>query len=210
MSAVPWALYESALDSGAALTARHADGVTQLLAVGRWLADADPVDERLVDRAPGPVLDVGCGPGRHISALVRRGTAALGLDASPLAVQLASARGASAVHGDVFTHGLELGVWETVLLLDGNLGIGGDPWALLRRVSDFLTPTGRVLVEVDPPGNGVQAQPVRLERGSDVSVWFPWARVGADAIEELAQDIGLRCVERWSDGGRWFADLRWA
>lgn len=210
MSALPWAMYESALDTGGALTARHADGVTELLAVGRWLADADPVDERLVARARGPVLDVGCGPGRHVHALVRRGIPALGLDASPLAVELASARGAEAVIGDVFTHGLELGVWETVLLLDGNLGIGGDPSALLRRVREFLTPSGAVLVETDAPGSGARAVPVRLERGDDVSIWFPWARVCNDAIAEIATGAGLRCVDRWVDDGRWFADLRCA
>ena len=34
----------------------------------------------------------------------------------------------------------------TALLLDGNIGIGGDPGALLRRVADLLTPGGAVLV----------------------------------------------------------------
>lgn len=210
MSAASWAMYEWALDAGATITARHASGATELLAVTRWLADADPVDERVVDRAAGPVLDVGCGPGRHVSACVRRGIPVLGLDASPLAVRLASARGGEVVLGDVFSHGLELGVWQTVLLLDGNLGIGGDPAALLRRVGEFLTPGGQVLVEVDAPGMGLQAQPVRLERGDDVSVWFPWARVGIDAIGEVARGAALRVAEQWTDGGRWFAVLRWA
>ncbi|MBJ7471755.1 MAG: class I SAM-dependent methyltransferase [Solirubrobacteraceae bacterium] len=210
MSAHPWTLYEAALDSGTTLTARHADGVTELLAVSRWLADADPVDERLVARARGPVLDVGCGPGRHVHALVRRKIPALGLDASPLAVRIASERGAEAILGDVFTHGLEVGVWETVLLLDGNLGIGGDPGALLARVREFLTPTGTVLVETDAPGQGARSVPVRLEKGDDVSLWFPWARVCNDAIEEIALGAGLVCADRWSDGGRWFAELRCA
>jgi SAM-dependent methyltransferase len=210
MSAVPWVLYESALEAGGALTARHADGLIQTLAIHQWLADADPVDERLVDRARGPVLDVGCGPGRHVSALVRRGVAALGLDASPLAVRLASARGASAVQGDVFSHGLELGVWETVLLLDGNLGIGGDPVALLRRSAEFLTPRGSVLLETDAPGGGVQSLPVRLERGDDVSQWFPWARVSHDHLGAVAAAAGFRVAEAWSDEGRWFGELRWA
>ena len=209
MSALPWTLYESALESGGALTARHADGLTQSLAIHQWLADADPVDERLVGRARGPVLDIGCGPGRHVSALVRRGIAALGVDASPIAVRLASARGAAAVQGDVFTHGLELGVWGTVLLLDGNLGIGGDPVALLRRTSEFLTADGAVLVETDAPGTGLQPLPVRLERGEDVSHWFPWARVAHDRIADVARDAGLRLTDRWTDEGRYFAELQW-
>ncbi len=209
MSAMPWSLYESALEAGGALTARHADGLIQTLAIQQWLADADLVDERLIERARGPVLDIGCGPGRHVSALVQRGIAALGLDASPLAVRIASARGATAVQGDVFSHGLETGVWETVLLLDGNLGIGGDPVALLRRSAEFLTPQGAILVETDAPGGGLRSLPVRLERGEAVSRWFPWARVAHDCIGEVASDAGLQVVDLWDDDGRWFADLRW-
>ncbi len=210
MTAMPWTIYGAALDLGASLTARHADGATQSLAVNRWLADADPVDERLIDRARGPVLDVGCGPGRHVHALVRRGVAVLGLDASPSAVRIAAARGAEAVHADVFDHGLELGVWETVLLLDGNLGIGGDPTHLLRRIGEFLTPTGRVLVESDAPGSGLHSAPVRLERGDDVSHWFPWARVASDELDGVAAPADLCVAYRWEDSGRWFAELSWA
>jgi SAM-dependent methyltransferase len=210
MSAMPWTIYGAALDRGLSLTARHADGAIQNLNIEQWLADADPVDERLVDRARGPVLDVGCGPGRHVHALVRRGVAALGLDASPAAVRIASERGAAAILGDVFTHGLELGVWETVLLLDGNLGIGGDPGALLRRVTEFLTPTGRVLVETDAPGTGVSSLPIRLERDEDVSLWFPWARVANDEIDGVAAEAELSVAYRWQDAGRWFAELQWA
>lgn len=210
MSAMPWSLYESALEAGGALTARHADGLIQTLAVHQWLADADSVDERLIERARGPVLDVGCGPGRHVSALVRRGVPALGLDASPLAVRLASERGATAVQGDVFSLGLETGVWETVLLLDGNVGIGGDPVALLRRAAEFLTPMGSILVETDAPGGGVQSLPVRLERGDAVSRWFPWARVAHDRAAEVAEGAGLRLIDGWLDEGRWFVELQWA
>ncbi|MDO9352716.1 MAG: class I SAM-dependent methyltransferase [Solirubrobacteraceae bacterium] len=210
MTAMPWTIYGAALDLGASLTARHADGVIQTLAVQQWLDDADPVDERLISRARGPVLDVGCGPGRHVHALVRRGVAVLGLDASPAAVRIASERGAEAVQGDVFDHGLELGVWETVLLLDGNVGIGGDPEVLLEKVGEFLTPTGRVLVETDPPGGGLHSAKVRLERGDDVSHWFPWARVASDELEGVARAASFRVAHRWEDTGRWFAELEWA
>ena len=110
MTAMPWTVYGAALDRGLSLVARHDDGLIQTLAVKQWLDDADPVDERLIEQARGPVLDVGCGPGRHVHALVRRGVPVLGIDASPSAVRIASARGGEAVQGDVFDHGLELGV----------------------------------------------------------------------------------------------------
>ena len=50
--------------------------------VGRWIADADAVDLRLLDRCAGPTLDLGCGPGRLAAALAGRGVPALGVDVS--------------------------------------------------------------------------------------------------------------------------------
>ena len=49
------------------------------------------------DRARGPVLDVGCGPGRHVHHLARRGVLAIGIDVSRDAVRLARRRGASVI-----------------------------------------------------------------------------------------------------------------
>lgn len=42
--------------------------------------------------SPGPVLDVGCGPGAHSVALARRGYDVLGIDVSPGMVQVARTR----------------------------------------------------------------------------------------------------------------------
>jgi len=67
----------------------------------RWLGTADSCDERLLDRAVGPVLDVGCGPGRHLLALARRGVEATGIDVTPAAVRVARSRGARVVDGSI-------------------------------------------------------------------------------------------------------------
>jgi SAM-dependent methyltransferase len=207
MSVTPWRVYGAALESGSMLTARRADGGSEPLAVSRWLADADTIDERVLDRVRGRVLDVGCGPGRHVHALCRRGVDVVGIDASTTAVSIATKRGGNAILGDVFTHDLKLASWQTVLLLDGNLGIGGNPEALLRRVRELLSPSGRALVETNPPGRGVELHPVRLELGAHVSFWFPWARVCNDAIRSVADSAAFSCDAQWEDGGRWFAEL---
>jgi SAM-dependent methyltransferase len=208
MTAVnPGSVYASALQRGRGLRARHSGGGIQTLAVHRWLADAGPVDERVIERAVGPVLDVGCGPGRHVHALALRGVQALGLDASPTAIRLAHERGAEAVLGDVFTYGLEPGAWRTILLLDGNLGIGGDPVLLLKRTATLLASGGSVLLEADAPGTGLQHGSVRLEDAEHESHWFPWARVGTEMVESVAHTAGLRQIGAWEDTGHWFAEL---
>ncbi|HEY5243171.1 MAG TPA: class I SAM-dependent methyltransferase, partial [Polyangiaceae bacterium] len=76
--------------------ARFSDGTVMPLEVDRYLGPADATDERLLDDVHGPVLDVGCGPGRHLHALATRGVFALGVDLSPVAVDLARGGGARA------------------------------------------------------------------------------------------------------------------
>src|SRR5687768_14659686 len=157
-------LYEAGLD-GAPLHARFGDGRSLALPTGRWLGEPTPEEERVLDRAVGPVLDVGCGPGRHVLALKRRGVPALGVDVSPFAVRLARRRGAPAMEGSVFAALPGAGRWRSALLLDGNVGIGGDPAALLRRVAAVLSDDGRVLVEIGAPGSRTHVELVQLECG---------------------------------------------
>jgi SAM-dependent methyltransferase len=159
------------------------------------------------------VLDVGCGPGRHVGALARRGVLALGVDVAPAAVRHARRRGAPAFEGSVFDRVPGAARWGSALLLDGNIGIGGRPDALLRRLGALLAPGGRVVCEVGPPGAPTVRELVRLEtrtKGSDPfvrSAWFAWARVGHDGLEDVAASAGLRVAERWSREQRWFAVL---
>jgi SAM-dependent methyltransferase len=200
-------LYAAALERGADLVARDVDGRAWPLAVGRWVAPAGPVDERLLRRAVGPVLDVGCGPGRHVRALGGRGVPVLGIDTSAAAVLLARRHGTRVHLGSVFGPIPWSGRWRTALLLDGNVGIGGDPVTLLRRVAALLRHDGRVLCETDAPGLGLAVGDVRLEHAARVSAPFAWARVGAEALEPVALEAGLRVACSWDDEGRWFAEL---
>jgi SAM-dependent methyltransferase len=206
--AEPQALYGRALAGGR--TRIRLDGGPSLpFDVGPWLGPVTAADEALLDRAVGPVLDVGCGPGRHVGALLRRGVQALGIDASPDAVRLARARhGAPALLGSIFDHVPGAGRWATALLLDGNIGIGGCPERLLRRVTELLAPGGRVLVETRRPGSPTRVTQVRLEDDDDRTAAFPWALVGHDGLPEIAHPVGLRRRRAWSHSGRWFAELR--
>jgi SAM-dependent methyltransferase len=200
------ALYAEALArDGASLICRDKRGRALRLPLTRWLGPAGAVDERVLDRAVGPVLDVGCGPGRHVSSLARRGVLALGVDVSPVAVRLARARGASAIEGSIFDRLPGAGTWGSALLLDGNIGIGGRPDALLRRVAELLAPGGQILLELEPPGAGAVTQRLRLEGDGTASEWFAWARVAIDALDGPVAATGLVVTERWCDGGRWFA-----
>jgi len=200
-------LYEHALAGRARPEIEHADGSRIPLTVDDWFTTS-PGDRSLVDRCRGATLDVGSGPGRLTVALAERGIPALGIDITPYAVHIARSAGALTLLRDVFGRVPGTGRWVNVLLADGNIGIGGDPTALLRRVGELLTPMGQALVEVRPPGEPLRRERVRLRHAGLTSAWFPWAYVGTDQIGGIAWDAGLTPVETWSADGRWFAALR--
>lgn len=209
----PTELYESGMENlrsaidPASYYAVGEDGSRRLLPIERWLKRAPDDEERLLDRAEGPVLDIGCGPGRHLAALGRRGIEATGVEVSRFAVAIAREQAADVIHGSVFDFP-EAGKWRTALLLDGNVGIGGNPRKLLARTAELLCPDGQVLVELEPPTSETRSVRLRLEGPSDVSEWFPWAWVGADAISPISESAGLRVIDLWTAGDRWFAQLR--
>ncbi len=187
---------------------RYEDGRSLLLDLPRWTQVADAADEVLVDRCTGPALDLGCGPGRLTRALVERGLECLGVDVAPVAVALARTGGTPVLHASAFDAVLDETRWATVLLADGNIGIGGDPVALLTRCRELLAPGGRVLVELDPPALPTRTVQVRVESSSGrTSSWFAWAHVGTDDVPDVAARAGLVAGPVWHCSERWFAEL---
>lgn len=186
---------------------RDPDG--RLAVHGRsWLEPADAVERAALAQVLGPVLDVGCGPGRHLLALAARGVDCLGIDLTPAMVRLARAQGAPAVVGSVFGNVPRAGNWASALLMDGNIGIGGDPVALLRRMTTLLRPDGMILAELASPGPAARTRRVRVEGHLARGPWFDWAHVGADSAPVLAAGARLSAPRLWTTGGRWFALLR--
>jgi SAM-dependent methyltransferase len=177
------------------------------LPVRRWHGPMLPEEVALFESVVGPVLDVGCGPGRHAAALARAGVTAVGIDTSSAAVRAARRRGATALNMSVFGPVPDQGRWATVLLLDGNIGIGGDPARLLARVRELASPGGRVLVEVDPPGIESRRFHARVLHAGGLGPGFPWACVGAGGIRQIAASAGFKTFSIRTGGERWFAEL---
>jgi len=210
----PVAMFEAALrraarGDGASLTVLDRRGTPMReFDAGTWSADRRPGDTSLVDRCSPYTMDLGCGPGRLAAALATAGHPVLGVDISPQAVRYTRRRGAPALLADALGPLPDEGRWRSVLLADGNIGIGGDPVRLLRRARRLLAPGGSLLVEVDPPGHGSWRGDVALSDGRQVSERFAWSFVDADEIAALAAAAGLQVLHRWTEAQRWFVDLR--
>jgi SAM-dependent methyltransferase len=191
-----------------AAAVRSSDGRLEPLPLDRWIAPADAADQALIAGLADPVLDLGCGPGRHVVALAAHGKRALGVERSTVAVRIARFRGADVIAGSLWGDVPGGTTWRTILLLDGNIGIGGAPAALLRRAAELLAPGGLIVVETGPPDAPTQRTRVRLECDGAVSEWFHWAQVGATGIGAVADAAGLAITETRVIAGRSFAMLR--
>jgi SAM-dependent methyltransferase len=179
-----------------------------ILRLDDWDRAADADDRALLEHCVGPILDVGCGPGRLTALLAELGQVVLGIDVLHAAVGQTRIRGGSALHRDVFDELPGEGRWRTALLADGNLGIGGDPLALLKRLRGLIDPRGRIVAELAPPGVGVWSGLARICYGDREDCRpIRWSVIGIDAIVELAEAAGLVVAGCHRFGERWCAVL---
>jgi SAM-dependent methyltransferase len=204
-AAPPEHAFDAALD-GAPADLLHSDGTVLPLPVQRWRARAADGDGWLLDRCAGPAIDLGCGPGRLVAALAARGLPALGVDVSAAAQRQCRRRRAPMVRRDLFDPLPAEGCWDHVLLVDGNIGIGGAPQRLLRRAARLLAAGGTVLVEADPRPDLLWRGTAAIRTAHGTGDPLPWARVGAAALAELAAAAGLTRTATHR-GARCFVEL---
>ncbi len=202
-----WAgVFASALRDGSCRVHGLAE-VSHELPVRAWREPAGESDRVLLRHCLDPCLDIGCGPGRMTQELAATGVRVLGVDLVGEAVDQARRRGVAALKRDVFGPLPGEGRWASALLADGNIGIGGDPGLLLRRVAALLMPGGRVVVDLVPRGIGLRTRTVRLEGNGVLSAPFRWTLVGPEAINQLAVRSGFVVAGLHEYDGRWFAVL---
>jgi len=111
----------------------------------RW----PPVEKKSLRYARGRVLDIGCGAGRHSLYLQGKGLDVVGIDNSPLAIEVCKQRGLT--HAEVISISQissKLGVFDTVLMLGNNFGLFGSydgAKRLLKKFSGITSKKGRII-----------------------------------------------------------------
>jgi SAM-dependent methyltransferase len=150
----------------------------------------------------GPVLDLGAGAGRSSLYLHGRGLPVTAVDASPGAVEVCRRRGVADVRlGDVNDPPADQ-LWAGVLLLCGNLGLGGS-WEgnrqLLARLAELAAP-GAVLVGDSVTPDGPARVVLRIRYRNLVTPWWPQYNIPAEQMAALVDGTGWRLEMHLQDG----------
>lgn len=198
-------LLQTDRDGTLSLRRMSGDGAGEPWSVAALRAPADHDDLAAIGELDGPLLDVGCGPGRMVRAAAGLAMPALGIDVSVHAVRLTTADGTPALERSIFERLPLEGRWRTVLLMDGNIGIGGDPDALLDRCLALLAGGGSLVIEADADADlDDRALFTVVDDLDNESAPFPWARIGWRTAERTALAAGFDATEHRVAGSRHF------
>ena len=194
----------------------------------RWLA----VERKAMRFVRGRVLDVGVGAGRVALHLQERGHEVVGIDNSPLTVEVARRRGVKDARVMPFAEiGPKLGVFDTVVMMCNNFGLFGSANGarrLLRRLSRITAEDARIVAgSRDPYGTdkpehrsyhqqnrrdgrmGGQLR-LRVRHGIYRTPFFDYLLVAPDEMRELAFAGGWeveRLVEPHEDDPNYYVGV---
>jgi SAM-dependent methyltransferase len=184
----------------------------------RW-----PKHERAALRlVRGRVLDIGCGAGRVAIELEKRGHDVVGIDISPLALEVARRRGVrDARELPVTQVGPELGRFDTIVMFGNNCGLLGSrrraPW-LLRRFKSVTDPGARILAASTDPYTTANPEHlayhernrrrgrmggqlrIRIRHGAYKTPWFDYLLASPEELAELASGTGWELTRVIGEG----------
>jgi SAM-dependent methyltransferase len=166
----------------------------------------------------GRVIDIGCGAGRHALYLQEKGFYVLGIDLSPLAIEVSKARGlknAKLLGIDGISRELE--AFGTFLMMGSNFGLFGNlsrARRLLKRFHAMSGPEGRIIAESADPcdtenpyhlayqkwnrerGKFPCQLRIRVRHETLKSAWFEYLKVSRDEMRGILAGTGWE-VERF-------------
>jgi SAM-dependent methyltransferase len=150
----------------------------------------------------GPVLDLGAGAGRAGLYLQDRGLSVTAVEASPGAAQVCRRRGMADVRlGDVNDPPADL-PWAGVLLLCGNLGLGGSfegSRRLLARLAELVAPGAVLIGDSVTPASSARVA-LRIRYRDLVTPWWQQYNIPAGQMAALVDGTGWRMERHLVDG----------
>lgn len=188
-----------------------------------------PQERRAVRFVRGRVLDVGCGAGRVGLHLETRGHDVVGIDISPLAVEIARKRGLRDVRLGTLDGAVGANErFDTILLLGNNLGLlagGQQGRRMLRKLVRAATDRGRILAGSYDPYHGAPelarhyqernrargrmggVERLRVRYRQYTTPWYDVLFASRDEVTQLAEGTGWAAKQFVGDGAGYVAVL---
>jgi len=195
------------------------DGYVDAHPAGGYLApyEAWPQSEKEAMRyARGHVLDIGCGAGRHSLHLQDKGYDVVGIDVSPLAIDVCKQRGLrNALVMSITQVSAKLGVFDTILMMGNNFGLFANKLRaerLLRRFHAMTPAEAQIIAQARDPYDtdnsfhleyhqrnrergrmGGQLR-IRVRYQRYVTAWLDYLFVSPEEMESILSGTGWRTV----------------
>ena len=177
----------------------------------------------------GKVLDIGCGAGRHALYLQEKGFDVLGIDTSPLAVQVSKERGLKKTRVMSATQiSSRLGRFDTLLMMGSNFGLFGNlkraRW-LLRRFRNLTAANGRIIAESTDPYDTTRTchldyqrwnrkrgkfscqLKIRIRYQTCRTPWFEYLKVSRDEMKTILEGTGWQVAQFIPETGSTYAAI---
>ena len=172
--------------------------------------------------ARGRVLDIGCGAGRCSLYLQGKGHDAVGIDNSPLVIEVCKQRGLKDARVlSISQISPALGVFDTVIMMGNNFGLFGSfegARRLLKKMEKITSPQARIIAETndvyktDNPdhlsyhqynkqrGRMVGQVRIRVRYKKHTTPYFDYLMVSREEMEGILGGTGWK-VEKYIDSG---------
>jgi len=227
-----WAYQNGEIDA-CAVTERD-DGYVNAVPTSFYFSkfeDWPEIEQKAISFAKGKVLDVGCGAGRVALYLQDKGFDVLGIDISPLALEVCKTRGLKkALLMRIEEAALPSHSYDTVLMVGGNFGVVGNPEKaprLLNKLYGITSDDGIIITSSRNPYTtnnpahlgyhrknklkgrlGGQTK-IRIRYAIYSTPWFDYLMVSQEEMQTLLSGTKWE-IERFidSDGANYSAVIR--
>lgn len=185
------------------------------------------IERKAIRLARGRVLDIGCGAGRHCLYLQEKGLEVIGIDNSPLSIEVCRQRGVKdAVTLPLNDISPELGIFDTVLMLGSNFGLFGsynNARRILNKLGRITSTKVRIIAttndvyQTEDPDHlnyheynrnhgrmGGQLK-VKVRYKKYVTPWFDYLTVSRDELENILDSTGWMVTKYIDQGGPRYA-----
>ena len=182
--------------------------------------DWRPQEKEAMRYAKGRILDIGCGGGRISLYFQRKGLDVLGIDVSPLAIEVCKLRGLRKARVMSITEvSPRLGRFDTFLMIGNNFGLFANPnraRRLLRQFYHSTTPKALIIAESNDPyqtsepfhlayhrrnrreGKMPGELTIRVRYKKYTTPWFDYLIVSKKEMKRILEGTGWR-IKRFVD-----------